>query len=142
MPFYCWTCDNCSYEAETYLDFSDELPKTCPECGADEAGGFGQDYSRSNPVGIVYGFENCKTFGQVSEYNHKRLGKELSQKMQEGARPRRSGMAKKLGLEQPELQAETPWWRDGSVPGLKKMDRPLDLARVTDQDRYIRTGEE
>jgi hypothetical protein len=140
LPTYAFQCP-CGYAEDVYLDYSDELPRNCPECGKGESEGFGQDYSQNRPVGWVYGFDNARTFGQVSEYNHRRLGKELSEKMQEEAsRPRKSPWSKLPGAAEPE-KPETPWWRDGSVPGLKPMEKPLDLSRVKDTEHYIQTGE-
>lgn len=64
--------------------------------------------------------------GQQAELNAKKAGKERMQMLAEAG----GGGGK-----------EVPWWRDGSVEGLPRMDKPLNLDGVKDLQKYVEVGE-
>lgn len=39
------------------------------------------------------------------------------------------------------VDTEPPWFRSGEVPGLPRMDKPLDISKIKDTQRYIETGD-
>jgi hypothetical protein len=116
-------------------------PKACPGCGEAYGRGFNQDYSQSRVIGVVYG--DPKTFGQQAELNAKRTGKERMQQMAEEDARRLSGYTGPLppgASINTTGTGETPPWRDGSM-GLAPLEKPLDLTKVKDVNKYVRTGE-
>ncbi len=83
-------------------------------------------------MGLCKGEDRITTFGQQSEYNYKKLGKEQAAKMKE----EHHTASKKI-----KPDSEIPWWRDGSIPGTKRLEKPLDVRKIKDTEKYIMTGE-
>jgi len=140
IPSYSYVC-SCGNNLELFQGYSEPLPVQCPFCGEKE--NFHQDYQNNKSLGIVKGFDSCTTFGQVAEYNEKRLGKEQLQLRREAdEEKRRNRKFKRLpkGAKVVKPTKEIPWWREGKVPGLKKMKKPLNLNKVKDTKDYIVTG--
>jgi hypothetical protein len=111
-------------------------------CGIPYGDCFNQVYGSQGQVSIVYG--SPTTIGQQAELNAKRLGKEKMEQVKEEMRNRpRPDFTGKLpkGAKLNTTKSKTPWWREGKVAGLKKMDKPLDLDKVKDTRKYIDTGE-
>ena len=123
---------------EEFQWFSEKPLKKCPSCGKKKL----FKVITGGAAAIVRG--NPTTFGQAAEENAKRLGKEKMALMadeyknaKKEARLKLPGGAKKV--ERPK-EVPPPWWRDGSIEGLPKQDKPLDLKKVKDVKEYIRTG--
>jgi hypothetical protein len=114
-------------------------PATCPKCGAVEPD-FHQVFDGGNVVGLVKG--QPKTFGQQAELNAKRMGKEQMQLMAQADKDRLSRASSKLPgkrIDVPESPV-TPWFRDGSIEGTERLEKPLNLSSVKDTEKYIQTG--
>jgi putative FmdB family regulatory protein len=142
MPTYQYKCDACDVAYEDDHLMSEPHPTMCPACGEPYGERFGQDYANYNQIGIVKG--NPTTLGQQAELNAKRLGKEQMQKMVEAEKQRISGWKghrPKGSSVNTTGNGETPWFRAGEVPGLKKLDKPLNLKKIKDKKKYIATGE-
>lgn len=98
-------------------------------------------------AGAVYG--DPKTVGQQAELNAKRLGKEqvalmeekYEREKQERRAKRAMKLAEKVGGTVDPTPPGTPWWRSGELPGLEKMDKPLDVSKLKDPTHYVLTGE-
>lgn len=144
MPTYEYRCDACDHQFEQFRGFSEPHPDECPRCfepyGDDYQ--FHQAYANNRPLALVRG--NPTTFGQQAEINAKRAGKEQLAIMTEIAKPENR---KKKTLKVPDgasivdtKPAPTPWFRDGSVPGVPKLDKPLNLNKIPNVDKYIQTG--
>src|SRR5579885_2787067 len=122
-------------------------PKKCPSCGCRFGKKFHQVLSGGNVIGRVYGEDRARTVGQQAEINAKRLGKEQLQLLAEAQKQKTpwTGPTPKKGVKPKEGAAEakpqTPWWRDGSVPGLPKLDKPLKLIKIKDTKKYIEEGQ-
>jgi hypothetical protein len=88
----------------------------------------------------VWAFGNPTTFGQQAEINTRRLGKE---KLEEMLAPQRGeSVWEKHGVgRRVEVDDKIPFFRDGSIPGTKRMEKPLDLKEVKNVENYIMTGE-
>ncbi len=125
---YQMTCRRCGHAAEVSAPMAQGPPDACPDCGAVE--GYGQDWSGSPG----YGFSrNTDTLGYVARQNEKRLGAEQTEKM----------WAAERGKRKQKPEAKKPWWRDGSVKGLPKKDKPLDTRKLKTKDqvdRYVNEG--
>lgn len=136
MPTYAYVCDKCSHKHEEFRSILRPHPKKCPGCG--EKDGFHQDYSVSGGIGIVYG--SPTTLGQQAEMNAKKLGKErLGQVFEAPPSANYTGKLPK-GARIDTTLPETPFWRDGSIEGTKKLDKPLAVEKLPDLRRYIESG--
>jgi hypothetical protein len=97
------------------------MPAACPACSAPYGDGYEQDYSAGTYTAHCY---EPTTLGQQAEKNAKEAGsryQEMCQRFEE---------SKKKPI---------PWYRDGSVT--ERLEKPLDLDKVTDTRKYIETGE-
>lgn len=139
MPTYCYECEKCGKPHEEICSMKAPQLAECPSCGEPN----GEQFHRVFAVGNIYIKGDPKTIGQQAELNAKRLGKEQRQLIAEKAR-RKSQFTGKLppgasinttGTDEP------PWFRDGSVQGLPKMDKPLNLKKVKNKEKYIQTGD-
>lgn len=140
MPVYEFRCDACEHAYSEFLALTAERPKKCPACGDKKS--FGQVFSVPNT--IVRG--QPKTIGQAAEENAKRVGKEQMEMMfdpelPQNKKPAGKGRLPKGAKRVDTSKAETPWWRDGTVPGVPKLDKPLDVKKIKNVQKYIRTGE-
>lgn len=143
MPTYVYVCERCGNQIEEVRSIHKPHRSRCPDCGAKDPT-FHQDFTqhRVNVVG------SPTTVGQQMERNEKRFGKELMQKKVEATISRRKRTGR--GLKLPEgarvidaSDAPIPWYRDGSVPGTKKLEKPLNINKMSDtqKEKYIHTGE-
>jgi putative FmdB family regulatory protein len=145
MPLYAMLCRSCNHAFEAWCPIQDGPPTFCPECGTKEGEGFSQDWSASC-VNYVDRFESgIKTVGQQAEYNARKAGKEKVEAIfaeEKASRKSPSPFENLPGVKSvgKEGKAKLPWWRDGSVPGLPRKDKPVDLRRVPDKEKYIREG--
>ncbi len=87
-------------------------------------------------------YDSPTTVGQQAEINARRVGKEQMQLMAEESKTRFSSFTGKLpdGASPLKTAPETPWFRDGSVPGLAKLDKPLDVSKLKDVRAYVEKG--
>jgi putative FmdB family regulatory protein len=140
MPTYPYHCEACGKEFDEFRFMNEPAPEVCPYCGV--RGRLRQIFHGGEVVGMVRGYENAKTFGQVAELNAKRMGKEQLDRMREEAN-QKSPFTGKLpdGARVNERKSEeVPIWRDGSL-GNKPMSKPLDMKKVKNVEKYIHTGE-
>lgn len=147
MAFYEMRCRQCGFECEVYRSIMDGPPSHCEQCNATEEEGFTQKWERKRVDGRTYGEDHITTVGQQAEHNAKKAGKELTQKMWENSRTKKEGESvwSQIPGAKPgkPMEAATPWWRDGSVEGLPKKDKPIDLKKVDTpekQEKYIMEG--
>jgi len=129
MPRYTYACSKCKYQFEDYHLMSEPHPKRCPSCGKNS---LGQSFDNHNITAVVYG--NPTTIGQAAEENTKRLGKERHEKMIEDDFKARK-------LRSPKKKPETPWYRNGSIDGTEKLDKPLEVSKIKNVKKFIETGE-
>jgi hypothetical protein len=115
-------------------------PDKCGKCGEAYGQRFGQDYAQFRVTATVYG--DPKTVGQQAELNEKRMGGELTQRLWEDQKSKVRAYSGPLpdGARPITDPGETPPWRDGSM-GLAPLEKPLDLTKVKDVNKYVRTGE-
>lgn len=145
MPTREYVCERCNGNFEEFFSsISADHPAKCPDCGEAYGEVFRQVYHGG--IGLVKG--EPKTFGQQAESNAKRLGKEGMRKLKEEDRTRyhSGGFTGELpqggsAAGRPSGKSASPWYRSGKIPGLQKMDKPLDLSKVKDTTKYVRTGE-
>lgn len=122
MPLYDVICTNCNF-SQTDFEKSIHVDLETVKCPSCKKRKLLQDYSKPKPM--ILRDNTPKTVGQVAERNAKIMGKELHQLEGEKILGEK-GMKKK--------KAETPWWRpEGS--------KPLDVTKIKDTAKYIRTGE-
>lgn len=137
MPFYDYHCTLCDHRFERYGSVKSPHPKKCPACGKQK--GFYQVLGAV--IGVHGGEPTC--VGQVAERNTKKLSSEQYEAIMNEGRdtPYKGPLPKGATLGPKKKKGKTPWWRDGSIPGLKKMDEPLDLKKVKDINKYIEHGD-
>lgn len=146
MALYSMRCGGCGFEEDVYRSILEGPPERCPECGAAEADGYTQKWGELNAGGWVYGEDRITELGQQAERNEKKLGKELTQKAFESMKTQKeeaNPFAGLPGVKAGKPEGKTPWWRDGSVEGLPKKDRPVDAKKLDTpekKERYIREG--
>lgn len=128
MPTYEYACEKCGQGFEEERPITQGPRSRCPQCKA-KAPAFHQIYGA--PTIWCY---NVTTFGQQAERNAKRLGKEALGLQEEADRNRYKKATGKLpkGAKALEIPKDKPWWRKG--------DKPLDLRKVRDPQKYIETG--
>ncbi len=120
MPYYEFSCESCSYNFEIKLSFSESHPTKCPKCKKKK---LIQIYDGNTIVCMKGG----DTIGHIGESNWKKSGGKIKEKMQKNKEIKES---------------KIPWWRSGKVSGLSKKEKPLNLSKIKNINRYIETGEE
>lgn len=129
MPSYAYRCLTCEHEFEDFHLMSEPHPKRCPKCGKK----ISQIFDNHQVTPLCYG--NATTVGQQAEENTRKLGREGHQKMVEAD-------CKARKLKSPTKKKELPWYRDGSVEGTKRLDKPLNISKIKDTKKFIETGEQ
>lgn len=117
MPSYEFYCEDCKIAQEITQSILLPLPEKCPKCNSDK---WSQRYT-----GGLDGFveQEATTVGQLGERNARKMGKERhDKKCDELLGPTKVA----------QRDAPRPWWRDD--------DKPLDLSKVKNTERYIKTG--
>lgn len=123
---YEFWCEACGDVFEWWLTMSQKRPKRCPSCKKNKL-------CQSFSTNVICNFlESAKTFGKAAEINAKRVGASNLKEI-ESADP--------LFQHREEQKKNVPWWRKGKIEGLKKMDKPLDVTKIKDKQKYIMTGE-
>ncbi len=112
MPIYSYGCDFCLSEFDVLSKYDDPPPFVCPGCGA------------ANPTKLVT-LPNGKVRQCLSAAE---LGVEFSSEEQ-------------LGKAREAKDKALPWWRNGSIDGCPKKDKPINLNQVKDLNHYVQTGE-
>jgi putative FmdB family regulatory protein len=139
MPYYEYDCQKCGHHLEECRTYEEGPRPRCPVCQAREPE-FHQDFSGRT----VWVYGNPTTVGQQAEANARKLGKEQLQKKAEAARaeqPRFTGKLPEGASINTTGTGETPWWRTGSVPGVPKLDKPLNLKKIKNKRAYVEKGE-
>lgn len=122
---YEFWCEACGDVFEWWLTMKQKKPKRCPSCKKNKL-------CQSYTTNVICNFiESANTFGKAAEINAKRVGIENLREM-ERCDPL---------YEQRQKQKQLPWWRKGNINGLKKMEKPLDVSKIKDKEKYIVTGE-
>lgn len=137
MPTFEYRCKKCLEDTEQFYNtYNVKHPTKCKSCGGK------LERLCSLPVLSIKGQSRVNTVGQLAEQNSRKLGKEQIQLLEEErlARPEFSGKLPEGATPVKRETAELPFWRNGE-DGAKKSDKPLDLAKVKDVQKYIKTGE-
>ncbi len=121
-----YQCEACQEVFDFWLTMSQKRPKKCPSCGKH---GLNQLFTTNVICNFI---ESAKTFGKAAEINAKREGKAGIERMEEND---------PVKIEQDKQKKNTPWWRSGKH-GTKKRDKPLDISKIKDTQKYIETGEQ
>lgn len=141
MANYRMICRACERVFELTRPMKDGPPDDCPNCGASEEEGFTQDWQGKCVLGWTYGEDHITTVGQQMELNMRRTSPEEREAICGTPRKTASIWNQLPGATPVDTSAvEAPFWRDGSIQGLQKMDKPLDLKQVRDTTKYIETG--
>ncbi len=136
MPTFDFHCNTCEYDWEVWHGIHESHPDSCPECCRKT---IRQVYGA--PIVLAKG--NPTTFGQQSELNERRLGKERVAKLKEKIRnPQKADTLKLPKGAKPfkGTDPKLPWWRDGSMKGLPKSEKPINLNKVKNVKKYIEQG--
>lgn len=115
MPLYDMVCPDCDHRYELEQSIKYDLPYTCPAC---DGKNLTQDYGRKS---LTINDGVPRTIAQQAEQNAKALGTEKMEEM-------RTESKKLLGRDKPR-----PWWRDE--------DKPVDLSKIKDVNKWIATGD-
>ena len=142
MANYRMICRSCEQAFELTRPMAEGPPDDCHVCGASEEEGFTQDWSGKHVLGWTYGEDHMTTVGQQMEFNARRTSKEERELAQSAHAEKKESIWNRLPGATPidTSKSPTPFWRDGSIEGLQKLAKPLDLKQVRDTDKYIHTG--
>ncbi len=134
MATYEYRCDACGKAHEqdcSWANYDRDQLKVCPYCGEKEK--FGRVFSA--PMVIIHG--EPTTVEQQAEVNAKRVGKYGIEKIKHEAAKKRDFLGKiPRGGRKIAEPKEKPWFREG----LANPHKPLDLSKVKDKTKYIKTG--
>ena len=118
MPTYDYRCEACGHTMEKWQSFKEDVIKECPECKQEEMVRlFG------NPFLLIKG--EPTTLIQQAEANSKRMGRN---ECEEREAKSKEILDKAKGRKS--VEHNTPFWRNGSIPGTIKSDAPLTPAQV------------
>ena len=137
MPTYEYKCEACAFHFEIERSIHLPLLTQCPEC-------FEEGLSQIFGVPFVYCYGEARTVEHVSDRNIKRVGEDY---LRERAEKNREARIKKIeNMKVPDggsvispKEAQTPWWRKG-IHGTPVSDKPIDLDKIKDTDKFIKTG--
>lgn len=149
VQYYCEHCqlnencvEKCEYIREQYVK------KTCIHCGQYSEIRKRCFESFNIPYAIIK--NSPRTLGELAEANGKMMGRneiaerreENKQRAQLGKELMYSEMERKLpaGASVVKPSEETPWFRDGTLPGIPKSDTPIDIKSISNIDKYIKEG--
>jgi putative FmdB family regulatory protein len=110
MPIYCYGCTDCGHYEEVLQRIKDEPITVCPSCEG--------NYTRL-PTMPAAKVRECQK------------AEELGIKL-----PSEEAIAKKKEARENKL----PWWRNGTVEGLPKKMKPIQLDKIADKQAYIEHG--
>lgn len=141
MAEYEFKCGKCNHSFTLTQSMTSPRPKACPKCRARKD--FGVVIQA--PIGLR---GEPRTVGALAERNSTRLGKEaLELKLNSNAPKLSQAMQNRVesmgGVvkDRKKPSGEIPWYRDGSVPGIERSDKPLDLSKIVDVDKFVNTGD-
>ena len=124
MPTYEYLCSNCEERFEAAQSIKDKPLKRCPKCGKHKlVRQFG------TPEFFVMGAEP-KTVGELAKRN---TGKMSQHEYVDRLANDEKRYEKLTGKKKKKKKAPKPWWRD--------TDKPLDLSKIKNTQKYIETGE-
>jgi putative FmdB family regulatory protein len=112
MPLYPYRCPACEHEEDHFQKMKDAHLAACPACGA---GGY------QRLIGLPNGrVRQCQSAAEMGL---------------------RIPTDKEVAQKKSEKEKKTPWWRNGTVEGLPKKAKPIDVTKC-DVNHYVATGEE
>lgn len=140
MPTYDYQCNACKTVFEYKQGFNDEKLTICPLC--DKSGkitrliGNGMFvFAKGDPTNIM----------SLADSNTKKLGKSYIQdragKKHDAKQKALKDMEDKTGGKVIRKSGDTPWWRNGSVPGTTMSEKPIDTSKISNIRKFIETGE-
>lgn len=117
MPTYGYVCESCSYEFEVIQRMTENALTQCPKCK--------QHKLERKLYGDIfcYAVGEAKTLVQQAERNSRKFGRDECVEREAVAKENLARARKRP--KKPE--SETPWWRDGTIPGLIKKDTILSV---------------
>lgn len=140
MPLYDYDCHACQSVFEFQQSFTDEKLTICPLCGAKD----NIERLISIPAFIFVQGEPCNVEHQADR-NTRKLSKdflsEKAGKKQEAKERFWKETEQRSGGKVIKPSKKLPWWRDGSVPGTQRSEKPIDTSKISNIRKYIETGE-
>jgi putative FmdB family regulatory protein len=138
MPCYEYHCKACKTVFDFEHSIHDEALTQCPLCGKKKK------IERCITTPMFMWVKNI-CLGIHAENNTKALGgmdylEWQKDEKYKKAKKNLERQAEEKGVEIIVDKPKTPWWRDGSVPGLPKSDKPVDTSKITNIRKYIETG--
>ncbi len=138
-----YMCDSCDWHGEYDKKKKYFASYECPYCKK----GYILDKTEDPEIGLhVFVKQEPKTLGHLAGRNTDTIGrakmedKEFAYK--EGRRKAAQATADAAGGKLIERdKTAKPWWRDGTIPGVKKYDKATDLPVIKNNQKYIETGE-
>jgi putative FmdB family regulatory protein len=133
MPTYGYVCTNCGIDFEIYQSIHADSLTDCITCETKNVL-VRKIYA---PLCLIKG--SPTTLGQLAERNTEKLGKDEAQERQ----LKRGASKENIKKAKAQLLPKTPWWRDGTIPGLKKKKSPLTMKECEDylNDGTVRVNE-
>lgn len=141
MPEYEFKCGDCQHCFSLAQSMKAPRPKSCPRCRCRK--NFGQ------VIGLPIGVRGePRTVGSLAEKNTKKLCKEeydavMMKGKIKGLSPQMKKRVEAAGgtvVEPKKRSGELPWYRDGSIPGVERSEKPIDITKIKDVKKFIATG--
>lgn len=129
MPDYDYKCSNCLHNFEIYQGILEDALERCPECHVDRL-------YRVPHAPMCFTRGEPTTLGHLADRNSEKFGKAECQERELRAKER---VAKSTGKKSKE-PSQTPWWRNGSIPGLIKKDNmltPTECQQYTEELKAV-----
>jgi putative FmdB family regulatory protein len=142
MPTYEYACYACQHKFDFYQSIHDDTLTECPLCSVS-----GQIEKLISIPMFIFVRGEPTTVMQQAERNAQRVGKDGMAERKERHREAKKKAKQQVKLPKGATLAENtrdsgapPWWRDGSIPGTERSEKPLKLDNVTNVEKFLLTG--
>lgn len=136
-------CESCDWHKESDTKIKGIVGYLCKKC---KEGTILDATDNIEPRFSMYVFQEPKTVEHQGYRNNKRVGHAFLEEKEHLKKAKRRKAAEitaaksggKLYKKDPNVKQ---WWRDGTLPGVAKSDKPIDTSKIANVKKYIETGE-
>lgn len=142
MPLYNYECSQCHFVCEDLQSIHDPPHTLCPSCQQETLQRvFGIPNVRVRGSAKTLGsLAEDNTYALIQEHGKEKAGEILHENVY-GKGGNRLKLPKGAKLMEPPKENKIPWWRSGEIPGVPRLEKPLDLRTIKNKEKYVMTGE-